>query len=568
MTVEGYKGGDLVLRCNVGAHFALLSAMPGRKRWEERSLVFESSGANLAHVLEHFPTAEWKGDAVRFRDRYLQLKMQEQNTRSDKQAKLTDQSGYEYKTKPFDHQSHAFVLSRELEAFALFHEQGCGKTKVIIDTAAYLYEGRRIDTVIVVAPNNVHRNWILNEIPAHLPDRIPFWSDYYSANKKPKELQALAEASKTKGMLRIIAFNVEGFTSDKARKLFKIWLASGSVLLVVDESSRIKTHSAKRTKFLLQHAKLARYRRIMTGTPVTKGAENLYSQFAFLDPRILGYDSFYTFRARYCIMGGFENRQIVAYRNVDELVKIIDGHSHRVLKAECLDLPAKIYKRYPFELSPEQRELYTAVKRASVDELTQLMGEEGGRKQAAELAIVRLLRLRQITCGWLPQQEPVRIPGTQPRMDTLRTIIEDTEGKSIIWACFRADLKELLQMFKGEAVGYWGETKERDRDIALDKFQNDPNCRLFIGHPKAAGIGLTLTAGETSNYYANDYDLELRMQSEDRNHRIGTINHIVYNDIEALKTIDHLIITALRKKKSLADQITQDPISIFMEESE
>ena len=220
-------------------------------------------------------------------------------------------------------------------------EQGTGKTKVIIDNAAYLYGRDEISALIVIAPNGVHRNWLSKEIPAHMPDWCDYKSVYYYSGISAKDTAKFNDIISAQDCLKIFAFNCEAFVSKKAVSFMEKIILSNKVMLVVDESSRIKTPGAKRTKVITKFSKDVKYKRIMTGTPVTKGPEDVYSQFKFLDPYILGYDSYYSFRARYCVMGGFENRQIVSYNNIDELTQAIEGHSFRVLKKDCLDLPEK-----------------------------------------------------------------------------------------------------------------------------------------------------------------------------------------------------------------------------------
>ena len=375
---------------------------------------------------------------------------------------------------------------------------------------------------------------------------------------KKQDLENWSFVQSSDDSLKIFAFNVEGFVSKKAQAMMESLMRTEDVMLVVDESSRIKRPGAKRTKFITKIGKQAKYRRILTGTPVTKGPEDVYRQFAFLDPYILGYESFYSFRARYCIMGGYENRQIVAYENVDELTKSIEGHSFRILKKDCLDLPEKIYQRAYVDLSEAQRRLYNTMK----DEWVADYQEE--TIEAPE-AITRLLRMQQITCGWFPSENPVPIDDKNPRIELLKEILSEIDGKAIIWARFRADLKLIENELAGMAVSYHGGVSNDDRMKAVDDFQNNPKVKYFIGQPQSGGIGLTLTAASYAIYYSNSFDLEVRLQSEDRCHRIGTTNNVTYIDIEANKTIDKKIIKALRDKKSLADLITRDPMSIFME---
>ena len=339
-------------------------------------------------------------------------------------------------------------------------------------------------------------------------------------------------------------------------------LVSNKTMLVVDESSRIKRPGAKRTKIITKFGKQADYKRIMTGTPVTKGPEDVYSQFKFLDSQVLGYDSFYSFRARYCVMGGFENKQIISYQNIDELTRNIEGHSFRVLKKDCLDLPAKIYQRHYVEMTPKQKKLYQTMKKSFVAEL------EGNMIEAPE-AITRLLRLQQILCGWFPSEGSVtQIDDKNPRIEALKEILSDIDSKVIIWARFKADLRAIERALGDLAVSYHGDVTTDAREVAVDRFQNDPSIKYFIGQPQSGGIGLTLTAADYAIYYSNSFDLEQRMQSEDRCHRIGTKNNVTYIDIETRKSVDSKIIKALREKKNLADVITKDPISLFMSEEE
>jgi len=539
-----------------------LSSLPGFKKWVGRDLLFAPTGANLEHIHKFWPEAEWTEEASPILDNYIQTLREAEKNREEKDKPAEDLGDFMFKTRPFDHQRKAFYLSRDKDSFALLMEQGTGKTKVVIDNAAYLYGKGKITALVVIAPNGVHRNWLSKEIPDHMPEWCPTRAVYYHASMRKKEMDAFEDVLAETEALKVFSFNVEAFVSDKATRLMNRVLLSNDVLLVVDESSRIKRPGAKRTKSITRFSKMAKYRRIMTGTPVTKGPEDVYSQFKFLDPHILGYDSFYSFRARYCVMGGYENKQIVSYQNVDELTKNIEGHSFRVLKKDCLDLPDKIYQRHPVDLSPKQRKLYDQLRKEFIAEL------EGEHIDAPE-TITRLLRLQQIVCGWFPTEEEVKpIDEKNPRMQALLDILSDIDTKVIIWARFKADLRAIERALGDLAVAYHGDVSNDQRAIAVERFQNDPKVRYFIGQPQSGGIGLTLTAAECAIYYSNSFDLETRLQSEDRCHRIGTKNNVTYIDIEAPKTIDSKIIKALQSKKSLADVVTKDPISLFLTDDE
>jgi SNF2 family DNA or RNA helicase len=466
-------------------------------------------------------------------------------------------SDFKFKTKPFAHQLKVFMESRRKRNFALLMEQGTGKTKVALDTAAYLYLNGKIDTLVVIAPNGVHRNWVNKEVPIHMA--CDYKATFYSAQMKKTQQENFDAVLEYKDGLRIFSFNVEAFTSTVAQKAMMKVLKNNKVMMVVDESSKIKTPGAKRTKLITFFGRSAVCRRILTGTPVTKGPEDLFAQFKFLNPDILGFTAFYKFRARYCIMGGFENRQIVAYQNTEELTEKVKQSSYRVLKKDCLDLPAKIYQRHYVSMSKAQEKLYNEIKR---DFITELNGNE---IQAPE-AITRLLRLQQILCGWFPTEHSIEpIDKINLRLKGLEEVLSNITGKVIIWARFRADLKAIEGLLGSQAVSYHGGVSDDDREEAVSRFQNDDKVRYFISNPQAGGTGLTLTAAEYAIYYSNSFDLEQRLQSEDRCHRIGTTGNVTYIDIECQKSIDTKIIKALRDKKNLADIITKDPRSLFME---
>ena len=418
-------GKYLVIKSKLdGDTFEKLSTLPGFKRWVGRDLLFDPTGANIDRLHKYFPNAEWDESASPALDQYISnLKEMEANIKM-KTSELPSNDDYNFKTKPFEHQRKAFYMSRDKKSFALLMEQGTGKTKVIIDNASYLYGKGEITALVVIAPNGVHRNW-LKEIDIHMPDWCPRDSFYYSSGMTKKRIEEYESVFSTENKLKIFTFNVEAFTSPKAIYYMQKILVSNKVMLVVDESSRIKRPGAKRTKIITKFGKQVDYKRIMTGTPVTKGPEDVYSQFKFLDPQILGYDSFYSFRARYCIMGGFENRQIVSYQNIEELTRNIEGHSFRVLKKDCLDLPEKIYQRYYVEMTPKQKKLYDTMKKSFVAEL------EGEMIEAPE-AITRLLRLQQILCGWFPsEQGGQQIDDKNPRIEALKEILSDIDSKVI-----------------------------------------------------------------------------------------------------------------------------------------
>jgi SNF2 family DNA or RNA helicase len=488
-------------------------------------------------------------------------------------SRKIEQQDYIYKTTPFTHQREIFEQSRDLENFAYLMEQGTGKSKVVIDNVAYLYIKSRLDLLIVIAPNEVHYNWIANEIPAHMPDYINYKTFVWDSEKKDQKWfkDKYKKFFETDDVLKIFAINIEAIITKKGWAMLEQLANTFRCMIAVDESQTIKTPKAKRTKSALNIRKFASYRRILTGTPITQGPLDAYTQFAFLDPDILGYGSYYAFRNRYAVVVKEINRTtgakydlIVGYQNIEELNQLMAPHSARVLKKDCLDLPDKIYQKKYVKLSATQKSLYNQLRE-------DLIVEFEGMELTAQIVLTKMLRLQQITGGFFPSDEeglaPRLIEENGPRERALMELINPENGfsgKAIIWCKFTAEIVRLRQLIEstygeGSAVSYYGATSGDDRKQALKDFQDpESKVKFFIGQPKSGGVGLTLHAATTVIYYSNDFSLNMRLQSEDRAHRIGQHHNVTYIDIIARGTLDEKVVEALRDKKNIADLITGD----------
>lgn len=539
---------------------------PGFAKWIDGTtdVRFRPTPNNIRYINEQWPDSQWIGEAQRIITDFIQEQKAAMDTASMKHKTIEDDGSYEYETDPFHHQRHVFLLSRDKKKYCLFMEQGTGKTKVAIDRAAYKYALGEIEAVVIVAPNGVHLNWVEEEIPVHLPKWVKRKCFVYSSNMTKARKKEFEEVMAAKDCLKIFAFNVEGFTSKKAKELLERILRTYKVHGVLDESQKLKNPSAVRTRYLTKQFKPVEDKIIMTGTNVTKGVEDLYGQLTWLDPNVLGFDTWGSFQGHFCTKGGFKDRQIIGYKNIDELIKLLDPHSFRVLKKDCLDLPQKIYKRWVVELNPRQREIYDQLRK---DYYTELEGVGG---LTANIGVVRLLRLQQITCGWFPaddSDELTPIPGDNPKLEAVRQHCFNTDGSILVWCKFKQDIKRLEEELKKDHgqdnVGtYYGETPNEIRSRNVKAFQSK-QMKILIAN-RAAATGLTLTACENPIYHSNDFDLEIRLQSEDRCHRIGTQNSVVYTDVEAKGTTDRMIINSLRNKKLIADLVNQDPESVFL----
>ena len=466
---------------------------------------------------------------------------------------------YRFKTKPYEHQLIALEKSWDKEEYAYFMEMGTGKSKVLIDNIAILYDKGKINGVLIVAPKGVYKNWYSSEIPTHLASHVQYKSVLWTASISKTKQEELNSLFKSDFNLHVLVMNVEAFSTKKGLQFASKFLNSHKTLMAVDESTTIKTPSAKRTKSILALSKSAVYRRILTGSPITKSPLDLYTQCGFLNDELLGFSSYYAFRSRYAHMiernfGGRRVQIVKNYQRLDELSKLIEPFSYRVLKEDCLDLPDKIYIRREIELTDEQLKLYTTMKQMALATLN-------GKMLTAPNVLTQLMRLHQITCGHFKSDDGKIQELKNNRLEELMSILEETEGKAIIWANYIYDIERISAAIKKEygddsVVEYYGAIHTDERQKNIERFQ-DPlsSFRFFIGNPQTGGYGITLTAANTVIYYSNGYDLEKRLQSEDRAHRIGQKKSVTYIDLIAEKTIDEKIVKALRKKIDIASQI-------------
>jgi len=450
-------------------------------------------------------------------------------------------------------------------------EQGTGKTKLVIDTAAWMYEEGLIDCVLVLAPNGVHENWVTDELPIHMPDAIEYNAFSYQSHRAPTQWhqKKCAHAIRFKG-LSIICISYNGFVTKRGLKFAKKILKHRRCLYVADESQRIKNAGAKRTKTILASSKYADFKRILSGTPITKNPLDIYTQMKFLDLDFWmnhGFASKTAFDTYFARWRDFEKidangkkhmfSKPVSFLHQDELQKIVLGCSSRVTKEQALpDLPPKLYTKRYHEMEPQQARVYKEIKEEFMSVL------DSGDIVTTQLIITQMLRLQQVVCGYIPDDldsNTMHFLGSNPRMKLLLDTIEDLDGPVIIWARFRQDINQIMAELGEHAVRFDGSTSQENRLIARQRFQAG-DVRFFVANPAAGATGITLTAAKTVIYYSNSFDLEHRLQSEDRAHRIGQTDKVLYIDFVAKNTIDTRIIWALRTKSDLAAGVTGDSI--------
>jgi SNF2 family DNA or RNA helicase len=479
---------------------------------------------------------------------------------------------YTYRTEPRAHQREILERTAHLPYHALFLEMGCGKTKIMIDNIAYLYQQGEIDGALIVAPNGVDLNWLIDEIPTHCPQeilaqtRLFRFSTSKSGNKGHKaEVKWVREHTGLAWML----MSYDAFMTLNGKEAALAFLDARKTFYVLDESVSIKTPGAKRTMRITRTAYRAKYRRILDGYPAPNGAFDMYSQIKFLDENFWKkhhMDNTVAFRSYFGVFAepqknfktNTEYSVLLGFQNLEELNKMIAPISTRLLKKDVLNLPPKIYCPRYFELSPKQRALYNQLR----DEYKIWLDEQS--LVTANLAMVRMLRLQQISCGYLPvgEEEPVHmIDDKNPRLDLLESLLENENEKTIIWCRYRLDVSLIKAMLTARNpknfVVYTGETDDEDRVKAKQRFQKG-DAQFFLATPSAAGIGLTLHAAHNEIYYSNSFNLRHRVQSEDRAHRDGLDHPLNIIDLLGVDTIDKQIMLNLTGKMNISDVILGD----------
>ena len=458
---------------------------------------------------------------------------------------------YPYKTKPYEHQRNALNDSAEKTEWAYFMEMGTGKTKVTIDNIAYLYLQRKITSVLIIAPKSVYTNWE-SEIETHMPDVLKY--KIYKWNiDKPKDYFKMDESPD----LKIFLINVEALSTKRGYQACVEYLLKNKLNFVaLDESTTIKNRSAKRTKNILSLAKVSHIKRILTGSPITKSPLDLFTQCAFLSPELLGFHSYLAFRNRYAEMTDIpvgSGRYISIpkyYKRLDELEEKMKSFATRIRKDQCLDLKPKVRSKRYIELEGDGKKIYERLKHhalAIVEDSTISFSNK----------LTEIIKLHQVCNGFTKNDDGEIMQLHKSKLNALDEILEETDGKVIIWANYLYnihEIKDFLTKKYGEdsTVCIYGAVDVEDRQDAVKRIQEDEKTRFLVANPTTGGFGLTLTACNTVIYFSNNYNLEVRMQSEDRAHRLGQKGTVVYIDIVARGTLDEAIMKSLTSKGQIA----------------
>lgn len=545
------KGGRAFVQAGMTPKLhAAISRLEGRKGFEKdkRTFTFAATGHNL----------------VAFRDCFADVVIFDDDLASKNASDFdTGQSAVEYrpKRKDMDHQARCHVAMSGKDHFAIFMEQGTGKTKVAIDWAGKLWCAGKISGMIVVAPKGVHRQWVEAQFPSHFS--LPFVGAFHPFKNKSTEGMMPGNS------LRVFTINYDGLKTKAGRSFVLDFIKAhgGRVLMVLDESHNIKNKASQRWKACKEAGDLCSHRLLLTGTPIAKDLTDEWAQLAWLDESIIGIRYLTTFRNVYCIMGGFEGRVVVGTKNLDKFKALTAPFVFRARKEELGLLP-KVYDQWYFDITPEQRRI---IKQMQKEELARL---SSGVQIDLEHAAVVAMKIQQVANGFIFDEDKkvhqlFDDPSKNPRLIAAREISEAYEGEKVIWwARFREDLRQLEGLFGPRAVSYHGGINDRDRAAALDAFKRDPQVPFFLSNPSAGGTGIDglQEVCSLAVYYSNSDNPIDRWQSEDRIHRIGQSGGARYIDIVSRGTTDAKIIWRLRKRKAFSELVIDDVKWLFGEE--
>lgn len=442
------------------------------------------------------------------------------------------------------------------KGFGLLFEMGCGKTLTAIAIAGAGYQMGKIERLLIVAPTSVVAVW-----PKELQEYAKFkYTCKTLLGEKKQRLKQIDDLIKFPfKALKVAVINYESTWRPEILEKLKEFDAD---MVIADESQRIKTYDAAQSKAMHELGDQARYKLILSGTPVQTAAIDIWSQYRFLDKSVFG-DNFFKFRGRYAIMGGYGNKKIVGYKDLEGLIKKEHSIAFRVTKDEALDLPEQTFETRKIQFSQKEKNLYERIKKDSYAEL------DGGGHITATTVLTRLLRLQQLAGGFLVQddaQKPQLV--SRAKLDALADIIEDyvigSGKKLVIFARFIAEVKAIMELADKvlpkelKQVAIYGDIKKEDRGDIVKQFQEDPKTVLFIGQIDTAGTGITLTAADTCVYYSKNFNYATYSQSLSRIHRIGQRNCCTYIDLEIEGTIDELISKALSRKEDMAKTVVDN----------
>lgn len=549
-------------------------------RWNKsrNGWLCRSSLRNLERIVHGWPNATWDDEAYETLHNARDNKDKRDKLVATKQVDESQLQGFPFKTEPWPHQKQAMLLGRDMPYFAYLMDQGTGKTKVALDDIAYNWIERRIEAALILCPNSIKTNWVawphmvegnwLDAVDTHMSDVVPVEKAVWISNGKKADKKCWNDFehylnNRTNDNLIVMVVNYEALTVPRVFDFLDSFVQTFKTMIVCDESTYIKTPGASRTRAAQKLRDNCSIARIMTGTPIIKRPIDAFSQFRFLDEDVLGYGSFYAFRNRYCNMGGWENKQIVSYKNLDELSDKIASCSFRVMLKDCLDVPDKIYlpTRYVTMSKPQLKAYSTMLK--------DFYAEHDSGTVEARIVLTQQMRLQEITGGYLPIVDELgeRI-GTQelvdpkhnPKFKEVMELLDGQEGQYIIWSCFHSEIDGMKSLLDNVEV-FDGRVSEDDRLRIRQEFK-EGKISGIIANATAGGMGIDeFKVADLSIYLSNQNgNTEGRMQSEARTYRAGMTHACRFVDVLASNSVDIKIRRMIDSDVTLSQTIMRDGV--------
>ena len=512
---------------------------------------------NIQFIRDTWPDAGWSTEAEK-----ASVEVERQyNAATLPEFDFSALEGVPFKYPPMDHQKRALLLGRNRNAFAYFMEQGTGKTKTVLDDIAHNYRTGKVDAAIVFAPNSVKLNWASwddkDEITNHMAPDIKYHKFVFKSDPDAADRKAWADMEKRAAHeegLVIIVVNYEALIVKRCFEYLMQIVTKLRTMLVFDESTRIKKPGSQRSKAAKKIRAKAKMVRLLTGTPMVKSPLDIFNQMAMMNEAILGFGSYYAFRNHFCNMGGFQGKQVLSYKNLDELSDLIAPHSFRVTKKEALELPEKIYMpKRTVLMSESQAKAYKDMKESFV-------AEHLGKSVEASNVLSQIMRLQQITGGYITSGEDVIelvSPEHNPKFLEALHLIEDAPGQVIVWARFTQELEAFVRLLESKRIScraFYGAIPNDQRIQAKHDFLAG-KFNVMVANQQAGGTGQDWYTAQTVIYLSNGFSTEDRVQSEDRAHRKGTVNKVTYYDIVCPATEDVRVLRVIRENLKISDLV-------------
>jgi len=427
-----------------------------------------------------------------------------------------------------------------LPGFALFWVMGAGKTLSSIALAGLRRKHELIQKLLVICPTSIKGVW------AKEFNRYAGFPHTLHVHESGKPMLRGLESSP----FPVLVVGIEAMSVKSGPEICKEFLSGGVSMTILDESSRIKHHNTKRTENVLELYQESQYRLALTGTNITQGLQDLYTQMQFVEPRAIGEISYYSFKNKYCVMGGHEGKKIIGYTKTDILMNKVRPYCDVIRKSDMKDLPLKSYQIREVQASREQKEICKNLRNH-----LRLVIEDKNNKMKNVLEA--MLRAQQVAGGFDDEGNPL---SSNPKMKELLELLEDFDGKAVIWARFLPEIEAIRAALNAEYPGsvmvMTGNTPQEARQSMVDIFQKSSVLRFFVSNHSVGGAGITLTSATLAVYYSNTFNLEDRLQSEDRIHRIGQVHPCMYVDISSDLAVDKSLIESIARKSSLANFVS------------